>query len=681
MRICLSWLNEWVNLSNVKPEELAERLTLAGLEVKLGGRDPHTGEQVFETEVTTNRPDWLSHRGVAREIAAVLKRPLKSVPFHAAKKRAPAKNFSVLTQDPKGCPYYSAVLLQDIESPETPDWMARRLAACGLRPIHFLVDVTNYVLLEWGQPLHAFDLERLSGTRLEARRARAGESLTAIDGRSYPLKPEDVVIADGKGPVALGGLMGGVASEVSGKTRSILLESAWFDPRAVRRTSLRLALRSESSYRFERGVDPEGVEEARQRAVYLITQHAKVRSVSAVLRSGGLRRAPRSITFDYGQGRRWLGADLQESEVKETFKRLGLRFSAAGKRSVRVSVPSWRGDLARPIDLLEEVARLRGYERIEGTLPAREPLLFPVHPLLDLEERVRDAASGLGLSEAVTFSLVSKKAHEPYWSAFVELSNPQSEARDALRPSLVLSLAEAVAGNVRLGNRDVRLYEVAKTYQPNPGGKLPHERATFSMVLSGSRPSSWMDPARAYTLFDLKGIAGRLLESLHLSALAWRAQDHPVLEPSRALALEVSGRRVGFAGEVCERACKGLALNDPVFAFELDLEELLPLIRETVHFDEPARTPATRQDMAFVIHAAVPVGDVMEELAARGGRLLKLVELLDVYEGEHVPKGKKSLAFALHYQDRDRTLTTEEALRLHAQIFKALQDRFQVTPR
>lgn len=681
MRVCLSWLNEWVVLPGVKPEEIAERLTLAGLEVKVGERDPRSGEQVFETEVTTNRPDWLSHRGAARELAAVFRRPLKSVAFQIFKKRVPAKNFSVLTRDPRGCPYYSAVLLQDIEPRETPDWMARRLTACGLRPIQFIVDVSNYVLLEWGQPLHAFDFERLSGARLEARRARAGETLNAIDGRAYSLEPEDVVIADAKGPVAVGGVMGGLATEVTEKTRSLLLESAYFDPRAVRRTSLRLGLRSESSYRFERGVDPGGVDDARERAVYLMTKHTRVGSVSAVLRSGSVRRAPRSILFEYAQCRRWLGTGVEERDVKETFKRLGLRVSDPKKRSVRVTVPSWRGDLERPIDLAEEVARLRGYERIQGTLPAREPLVLPAHPLLELEECVRDAACGLGLSEAVTFSLVSKRTHEPYWKAFVELRNPQSDLRDVLRPSLAGSLTEAVATNVRLGARDIRLFEVARTYAPHSGGRLPDERSTFAMIVSGCRTLSWMDPPRDYTLFDLKGLANRLLESLHVGGLAWRAADHPIFEPSRSLALEIAGRRVGAAGEVCTRARRDLLLEQPAFAFEMDLEALLPFLKDTVLFDPPPRTPGTRQDMAFVIDASVPVGEVIDEMMARGGRLLKSVELVDVYEGEHVPKGKKSLAFALLYQDPDRTLTTDEVIGLHTQIFQALAERFAAVPR
>ena len=354
MKVSFNWLKDYVKVK-AAPERLAEELTMSGLEVKK--IDRVSDDVIFETEITTNRPDWLSHIGVAREIHAMTGNSF-SLPPIKIKPQAKAESvFAILTPDRDLCPYYSAVLLEDVSWEKTPDFIKTRLEVCGIRSINFIVDVTNFVLLEFGQPLHAFDAELLNGDTISARRAKEGEKITAIDGAVYQLNRNDLIIADLKGPIAIGGVMGGKNSEVNLSTKHILLESAFFSPASVRATARRLALASESSYRFERRVDPAGVDQARDRAVYLIAQHAKIGRLSPVFRGGKLPVRPVSISFAYSEVRKLLGTEIPQSKGKSYLTRLGLRVTGAGKKW-SVKIPSFRPDLARPVDLIEEMARL-----------------------------------------------------------------------------------------------------------------------------------------------------------------------------------------------------------------------------------------------------------------------------------------------------------------------------------
>ena len=409
MKISTNWLKDFVTVTPPL-EGLAERLTMAGLEVKRIEAKPELKDTVLEVEITTNRPDWLSHLGVAREIRAVENTGLKIPPSQNLEHCPMPPGWRIELKEAEGCPYYTACLIEGVEWRETPDWMQNRLQACGIRSINLIVDITNYVLLEMGQPLHAFDADLLRGKEVQVRRAKPDEVLVTIDGARHALTSDDLVIADNERTVALAGVMGGRDTEVNERTRNILLESAFFHPRWIRKSSLRHGLASESTYRFERRVDPEGVDAARNRAIYLFQELTGPRNISAILKAGQKPTpAKQKIHLSLDYAKKVLGMEIKPSQVHSVLTRLGLEAKNESTETWVVTIPSYRPDLERPVDLVEEVARLIGYEKIPESLPARAPLDFIPHPLRKLEEKTRDFLAGLGLFETITFSLVKPR--------------------------------------------------------------------------------------------------------------------------------------------------------------------------------------------------------------------------------------------------------------------------------
>lgn len=677
MKISLNWLKDYVSLKQ-RAEAVAELLTSAGLEVKGVESLPDLKDQVMEIEITSNRPDWLSHVGVARELAAVAN--LKLVyPAAAAFAGSKKKILPIEIQDSKACPYYSACLLENVEAGESPDFIKNRLRAVGLRPVNLVVDVTNYVLLEMGQPLHAFDWDRLSQEKILVRRTREKETLRAINGTEYPLHREDLLITDGVRPIAIAGVMGGLESEVSSATRNILLESAYFFPAAVRKTSQRLVLTSESSYRFERGVDPLGVDTGRDRAVYLIRRYAKkIGDVSVVYKAGRLPKKDSVIHLPLSEIPRILGIDVATPKIAKYLRLLGLSIRPGKKGVITVGVPSFRQDLTRPVDLVEEVARLYGYDRIPETLPDLNPVYNEEAPLKKTEETARNVALGAGFNETVTFSLVSEKIFEklgaPLGSA-TRVVNPQNKELTLMRPNLFSSLAEVVKTNFyHSSSGDIKFFEIANCYGQESGTDLPREELVFTAALAGMRDPHWLEKGRKYTLFDLKGLFEELFAALALQGIQFVPADNPFL--SQAFSIQFQKKSWGVLGKVSEAAKAYYDIPADVFLGEISLEAAAQYARFDRGFKSLPKYPASRRDMAFILTENIPAGEVIRHVQSLGFEFIRRVDLLDLYQGGQIPSGRKSLAFSIEYRSDGRTLTTEEVNELHAKVVQSVKERF-----
>ncbi|MBI4395211.1 MAG: phenylalanine--tRNA ligase subunit beta [Candidatus Omnitrophica bacterium] len=673
MKISFNWLKDYVRVKG-SAESLSDLLTMAGLNVEKSERVKN--DTVLEIEVTTNRPDWLSHIGVAREIHAVSGSRLVLPSIQRKAHGKTEKTFPISIPHPEFCPYYSAVLLEDVKSGEAPDFMKARLEACGIRSINLIVDITNYVLLECGQPLHAFDADRLHGNKISARRARTGEKIAAIDGKIYELVSDDIVIADARGPIAIGGVMGGKESEVSESTQNVLLESAYFAPSRIRQTARRLGLGSESSYRFERKVDPLGVDWARERAVDLIAKYALVGRISSVFKAGKPPLKSISISLETSEVKRILGVEIPQSKIKSDLSRLGLRVSGKGKKWM-VHVPSSRSDLTQPIDLIEEVARLYGYDRIPETLPIVKPIEPRIEPLLDLEEKVRNFCVGFGFFEAVSFSLVEPVPFDQlglYSNERVKLINPQNKELNLMRPSLLSGLIQAVRRNLYVGETDVRLFEIGNRYL-EMGTRLPKEERLLSLVISGEGRLHWLEKRRPANFYDLKGCVEEFLNQLGIHS--W--EEHPansIFQAGEGISLTLKGEVLGSYGTISDRARKVYDLEKPAFYAELSLEKILPCIQPRGLTREIPKFPASPRDLTVIVNENVKAEAIIDQIRKRVHDLTTKIEIFDFFKGGPIPKGKKSLSFRIFYQAKDRTLQNEEVNALHFSMIDVLKQSF-----
>ena len=675
MKISLNWLKEYVAIKGTA-DRLADQLTQAGLKVEK--LEKVSGDFILETEVTTNRPDWLSHLGVARELHAITGARFSLPPFQIKEARKTEQSFKISVPDPDFCPYYSASLLEDVAWAKTPEFMKRCLEACGVRSINLIVDITNYVLLEWGQPLHAFDRDRLRGNEIVARRARAGENLTAIDGTVYDLKDQDLIIADSKGPIAIGGVMGGKDSEVTESTRNILLESAYFVPSRIRTTSRRLGLTSESSYRFERGVDPAGVDSARERAVYLISQYARAGRISSAFRGGRPPIQKRVIKFDLGELKKILGIEIPKSSVHQYFKRLGLGVSPNGRR-LTVEVPSFRSDLKRSQDLIEELARLYGYDRIPETLPSMVPLKFRADSLLELEDEARDLCVEFGLQEVVTYTLVESKLFERLGipqAQWVRLNNPQNQELNLMRPNLIAGLLQTVRRNVRVGETDIRLFEVGNRYLEQPGKRLPLEERMAAFVVCGKGRLNWLEKMRNVSFYDMKGLAEALVRRLGIEGFSAENLENPLFERGQGISLTVGDQSIGFYGTLSDRILKIYDLDQPVFYAELSLQKIAPLARRRRKVKDLPKFPSSPRDLTVIVDEGLKSQAIIERIQTMAEDLATKIEVFDSFRGAQIPRGKKSLSFRIFYQAKDRTLQNEEVNKLHFSIIDSLNQSF-----
>ncbi|HXF82832.1 MAG TPA: phenylalanine--tRNA ligase subunit beta [bacterium] len=681
MKVLLSWLREYVDVP-FGVDELRERLPMLGLGVE--GVEQIGDDALFDLEIAANRGDLMSVLGVARELAAAARTAVRPpAPRVRETEPAIATLASVAVADAALCPRFTARMIVDVSVRPSPSWLARRLEVCGVRSINNIVDATNYVMLELGQPMHAFDYDRLAGGRLVVRAARAGERLTTLDGVARVLDPETLVVADAERAQGIAGIIGGAEAEITARTRRVLLEAAAWHPAMIRRTSRRHGVRTESSARFERGVNIQGIPEVQDRAIALMQELAGGRVLRGVIDVYPHPLPARQVTLRWPQVARLLGMAVPEEEGLAILRSLGF-VVVRSEEGLQVTVPPFRRDIERAEDLIEEVARHYGYERIPTTLPVETTAQGARAPSLVAEDRVREVLVRAGLVEALTVSLTNPAALNALrlppdhpWRRMVALRNPMIEDHTHLRTSLLPGLLSAARANISRGVRDILLFEIGHVFAHEQDGVA--ERKRLGVLMTGQTlRGTWNLPAEATTVsyFHLKGVLEALLAEHGLDG-AFSAAPAPYLHPGRAAEVAVGGEVLGMLGELHPEVAGAYDLPAGVYVAELDLQTLLRRARPTARFTPLPRFPAVRRDIALVLPQDVPGSRVEEVIRTAGGALLEAVELFDVYSGPPIPAGRRSLAYALAFRAPDRTLAAEEVEAALAAIRRALERRLQ----
>ncbi|MCX8007425.1 MAG: phenylalanine--tRNA ligase subunit beta [Coriobacteriia bacterium] len=656
------------------------------------------GDTILELEVTPNRPDCLSMFGVAREVGAVLGRDVR-YPEWSLKPHGESVDSQVAVEieDPDLCPRYTARLIRGVRIGPSPDWLAERIVAAGARPINNVVDVTNYVLFELGQPLHAFDLNALARcdglTRIVVRRAQPGERLTTLDGVQRELSEDMLVIADGSGPVALAGVMGGEDTEVSERTVDVLLESASFDRACISRTSRALGLISESSLRFERGVDPELAAVASERAAALIAELGGGEVAPGIVNVYPRPAKARRITLRCPRMNAFLGTSIASDEAGSILRRLGIVSEPLGDDLV-CTVPTFRPDLEREVDLYEEVVRIWGMERVPSTLPGGRERVGGLDRAQRLERRIGVVLRACGLNEHIGLAFEDPRRVAACGfdlgegEELVELLNPMSSEQSHLRVSTLPGLLDAVSRNQRHGVSDIHLYEIGRVFRTAAGRKLPKERVVLGAVLSGAWDrQQWYERPRQLDFFDAKGVLETLLDDLGVSP--WRLEEaqHRWLQPGRSADVVARGEVIGWLGEVAPDLLAAFEVDGAVAAFELDVRSLARAAVGTRRYEEIPRHPAVKLDVAFVVPREVSAEQVATAIRSFGKPLLSEVRLFDVYADpdgapeRRLPEGTKSLAFSLEYRAPDRTLSEDEVRGVHERLVQRVCEKVGATLR
>ena len=640
-------------------------------------------DTILEIEVTPNRGDWSGMIGVARELAASLGVPFTLPTTNLVEGTQPVDGLSSVTiEDAKLCPRYIGRVLTGVKVGASPLWMVQRLVHAGQRSISNLVDITNYVMLETGHPLHAFDFDKLLENKIVVRRAKHGETIKTIDEQVRTLDEQTLVIADGRNPVAIAGVMGGYESEVSDDTSVIFLESAYFQPQSIRRSSKTLGLQTESSARFQRGADPEMARFAIDRAAQLIQEFAGATVAKGVLDEFPGRTEDRVVSLRYNRTDLLLGGKVSPESQRTFLQHLGFGVEAAGPEACKVRVPSWRHDVQQEADLIEEVARLHGYDAIPVTLPRVRKTDQVYAPMEKPLRALRHFLAGLGLAEMMSLSFGSPGDMEKAGlgipaETMIRLQNPLSENHAGMRVSLVPAMLQAVSTNLRRGVDSIGLFEISSVYLPADGQELPEERTDLCVALSGrSGAQYWNQEPRAVDFYDIKGIVEAMAEAFGIN-WSMEAGEPDFLEPGHGAAIRRDRTTIGAFGRVNAEVAARFDLERPVYLLHLELAQVLGTAKPERHFQAVSVFPPSLRDMAVVLDEGVAAGEVLETARAAGGKLLQRVEVFDVYTGKQVPEGKKSIALGLMFQAPDRTLTDKDTQKSWDKILRALQQTLQ----
>ncbi|QPC47174.1 phenylalanine--tRNA ligase subunit beta [Mangrovibacillus cuniculi] len=665
------------------PKEYAEGIYVFPSDAPVGEdalEQLHLNDAVLELGLTPNRSDCLSMLGVAYEVATILGKEVK-LPEFTIREAADQANeaVKVMLQDHESNPHYVAKVIKNVTVKPSPVWMQARLAAAGIRPINNVVDITNYVLMEYGQPLHAFDYDRFGSTIVETRKANAGETIVTLDGEERKLTEEDFVITNGKEAVALAGVMGGEATEVSDSTTTVLLESAYFNPQLIRQASKRHGLRSESSARFEKGVDPNRVKAAANRAAYLLQELAggTVLAGEAEVQVEQPVEATVQVTMNHINS--LLGTSLTVDEVKDIFTRLQFTVKESDG-TFDITVPTRRGDITIPQDLIEEVGRIYGYDVIPSVLPTMVATTGQLSKRQRLRREIRSTFEGAGLKQAITYSLTSEskslqfalEKREP-----VKLALPMSEERSRLRLSIVPQLLEVVAYNQARQLESVAVYELGSVFLSTGANQLPEEKERLAVAVSGNwHEHAWQGEKKAVDFYVVKGIVEALSTRLQLgNRISFVANTSlKELHPGRTADILLDGEVIGYVGQVHPIVQKNIGLKE-TYVVEMDVTALESAAVEALSFTTVPRYPSITRDIALVVESDVTAGSLQSIILEAGKSLLKEVKLFDLYEGEKMEEGKKSLAFSLKYMDPERTLTDEEVVKAHDRVLTALQEK------
>ncbi len=674
MRVPFEWLKEFVNVS-VSADEVAHRLTMIGLEVE--GKENVGSDVVFEVNVTPNRPDCLSVFGIAREISATMNVPLK-LPEFLIKEEMVKSEVNIEISDPELCHRYAGRTIRDVKIAESPKWLKDRLEKCGLRSINNVVDVTNYVLLELGHPLHAFDLDKLAGDKIVVKTAGEGTKITTLDAVERKLSKDALLIWDAKKPVAIAGIMGGVDTEVSNSTKNIFLESAYFSPASVRRTSKTMGLSTEASYRFEREADVEFLAKALDRTAYLIQKTAggKVyKKTDAYVK----RYVPPFITVKYDKVNKTLGTNISNEDMVGIIKRLNVEVTK-GRDSFSVSPPAFRLDIKRDVDIIEEIARIYGYDKIRSDLPKAalsEGISDPKHFLL---KKIKSVIREKGFNEAVNYSFMNETSlgmlgipSGDKRQKTISIRNPLRKEEAFLRTTLAPSLIDNFMHNFSRGVKDIRIFETAKIFEDS-GKTLPDEKARFGGVFYRDKaPYLWKDNAHGF--YYVKGAIEAILDDLRIKEYKFSLSKEPFLHPGQSCDINISGANIGFMGSLSPVVVEKLNLKvtkPEIIIFEIDVDKLFSSVPLSFQYSQIPKFPYVERDVALIINEKIVSAEIMDIVKAYNSDLIEDVSVFDVFKGGNVPEGKKSLAFTIRYRAGDRTLTELEVESLHQNIVRHL---------
>lgn len=638
-------------------------------------------DYVLELELTPDRGDCLSMVGVAREVAALTGSTVRmpaTLPADGEPQLIEG-GIKVTITDFSLCPRYTLRLLSDIKIGPSPLWMQQRLRAMGMRPINNMVDVTNYVMLELGQPLHAFDKELVRDGEIIVRLARAGEKIVTLDDKERVLAEDMLLITDPQGAIGIAGVMGGADSEITPHTRSVLLESACFNKISIRRTAQGLNLRSEASNRFEKGVDPNGTLQAANRVAYLMEKMGVARVVPLIVDVYPEKIEPLSIILRPQRVKEILGMEISVGKIKEILR--GLDFGVEGNNPLTVSVPTFRPDITLEQDLIEEVARIYGFDRIEGTMV--QGVFAPVKkfPFQVMESKIKELLVGWGCTEIVSYSFYSPRyfdylrlPQDHPARRCIPLHNPLSEMQSVMRTTALPSMMDTLALNIKRKNVHMALFEVGRLYWgEHPLGELPREPRFLSLGLVGKEGvGCWQRPAQERDFFTLKGLVEALVRGLGRKKFSFTPSQHPSFHPGRQASLYVEGEEVGVLGEMHPDVAEAWEVKERLYLAELNLDILLQNLSGKILYRQLPRYPAVARDLAIIVDEGIKAAEIEDIIREAGGDLLIGVQLFDQYMGDQVPAGKKSLAYNLLYQARDRTLTDEVVTGLHERIIQSL---------
>jgi len=678
-----NWLQSFFKKKLPKPEKLAELLTLHSAEVeevKKEGRN-----FTLDIDIRPNRAgDCFSHFGIAREIAAITNSRLQ-IPTSKVKKdrKLKARDFvSVEVKHKWACPRYTAKVITNVKVGVSPKWLQERLKVCGLRTINNIVDIANYVMLETGQPLHAFDGEKLEGKKIIVRFAKTGEKITTLDGEKYDLDDDILVIADSQKPVAIAGIKGGKLPKIDKKTKAVILESANFDSQIIRRGSRKLNLKTDASLRFEHGIDPNLTEFGISRAAFLIQKIAKGKAAKGSIDIYPKKVLPKKIKLDLKYLKSLLGVEISKIKTIEILKKLEFKIQPVSNNNLIVEVPTFRPDVSLPEDLIEEVGRIYGYDKIPAIFPIST--LVPPKRNLDIfwEETAKKILKEAGFTETYNYSFVSEKDKNIFGNGnLIELENPLSEDFKYLRPSLIPNLLKNVQKNQKKFAR-IKIFELGKIFRKN-NGKGDEDKSSSSPFAA----ARVLEEKRMLTatilgeeFYQLKGVVDLLFNKMGISDV-WYDDYKPTPEqskfslwqPKKCAEIKIGQEEVGFLGEISDKISETLKLSQKIVLFDLDFEKLAKLASEEHEFRPIPKYPSAVRDLAILVPLLTRVEEVLNIIEITGGALIRDIDLFDIYEGEELPEGKKNLAFHLIYQSKTRTLSSKEIDEMHNKIIKTLE--------
>jgi len=671
MKVTYNWLKDFVEI-NITPEELSGKLTMAGLEVT--SLEPVGDDWVFEIEVTSNRPDWLSVIGIAREVSAITGKKLVCRKFKPiAYEHKQPKRLTIDVQDKKDCPLYTAKIIQGARVASSPDWLKARLELVGCRSVNSIVDITNYVLFEYGEPLHAFDLKRLVGEHIIVRRAKNGEKIVTIDGQSKVLDSGILVIADKDRAVAVAGIMGGLDTEVSSSTRDILLEAAVFDPLIIRRARQKLGMQSESAYRFERGINPQIVEEASQRARELIEEIGAGKCVMAKA-TGVVKTKKVSISLELKRVEKILGKRISLGRIRGILNYLGFKLAAKKKNILSVNIPIHRQDVSLEEDLIEEVARIQGYNDIPTTLPAIKPQIT-IDKTKSFISLIKNILVGLGLNEVVTYSLISRELSDKLnlgKEGEIEILNPLSKEQKILRSELAPGLLNCVSLNLNHKQDYINIFEVAKVFTKN--NNYPKETFNSAIALCGIKPRLFeqgmvKDEAG---ILHLKGIVETILVKTGIKHYCFKQEDS-----LGSIGIYINKERIGLLLDVGRVSLGKFEIkNRKVVVAELSLERLFVEANIQKRFVPLPLYPGITRDISLLVNEKTAIEEIILAMQETGKPWLREVRVTDYYKGKQIPPGFKGLTISCFYRSDERTLTETEIRPIHAALGAVLGERF-----